>query len=111
MKKYIISAVVCIALCPASVVSLIVCSISSDYAADHYSVTRRYTINGTLEGCGEMDCKYCRGRDDGSDAHSFVYYRTINDLFMGSVCIAVATAAGAAGIGIAYLVKKKKKAI
>lgn len=111
MKKYIISAVVCIALCLAAVVSLIVCSISSDYAADHYSVTRKYTINGVTEGCGEMGCKYCRGRDDGSDAHSFVYYRTVNDLLVGSICIVALSGTGAAGVGIAYLVKKKKKAI
>lgn len=108
MRKGIVVSIVCFSLCVICSVCLMFTHFSQEIARDHYSVTEHKDGYSTCYGCGDFDCKYCKGRSNGANDQSFVYYRQLSTVF--DVLLASIIVTGiAGGASVVYTLVKRSR--
>lgn len=93
-------------------------TIEKSYAEDHYDTTIHTKFENyfdhTYVGCGETNCKYCKGKETrivsyGDMYNEFIYYRTIKSFWIGSLVLMSVSFAGIGGVLVFLFVRRGKR--
>lgn len=109
-KKYLlIIAIILLIISIVFIAPLAYSIVEMELAEYHYKITERVDGSQTHYGCGDYQCKYCRGKDNATSIYfSFVFVQIMNDLFLASVVIVPVFALGAITMFIVFVAINRK---